>query len=129
MNPAEMKKPQRSNVGAFENVIILEKNHMANSSAAAAQIKPSARICAATGNHSFEMCGGGNRLFQVTPGIPVEDALESASCILSEMKDYLVVAADGDADLSKAACWLLLRLTAEAKAVIDGLNAGLEDAA
>lgn len=129
MKSLKSKSPGEQARAFGGNVIILEKNHMANSSAAAHQIKPSARISAATGNHSFEMCGGGNRLFQVTPGIPVEDALESASCILSEMKEYLVVAADGDADLSKAACWLLLRLTAEAKAVIDGLNAGLEDAA
>lgn len=67
-------------------------------------------------------------LFAVRPGVPAEDALGEASCILSELKGQLEFMAMGEADIPAVNAWSFLRAVASAKAVIDSVQAGLERA-
>lgn len=53
MKAADIKKPQRSNVRAFGNVINFEVNHMANNSAATPIHQPVQRLMADTPETAF----------------------------------------------------------------------------
>ncbi|WP_314407342.1 DUF3077 domain-containing protein [Pseudomonas kuykendallii] len=111
------------------NVIILEKNHMANSSATAAQSNPHEPAGLVTGAFQFENCDATRKIFQVLPGIDAGTALESASCMLAEVQGFLGDLIATQAQLPTSAAFLLIRTLDEAKAVIDALAIGTEVAA
>lgn len=129
MKTAEMKKPRRSNVGALENVIILEKNHMANSSATAVQSNPQEVSGLVTGGFQFEHCDATRKIFQVLPGIDAGTALESTSAMLAEVKEFLGSMIAENSPVPLGAVYLLLRTVGEAKAVVDSLAIAAEVAA
>lgn len=67
-------------------------------------------------------------LFTVTPGIPMLDAMNSVSCLLSTLEAPLWNAATGGDALEGNTAWLVHHTLESAKAVIDALIADLEDA-
>ena len=80
-----------------------------------------------TVNCSFTACNSDRQdLFAVRPGVPAEDALSEASCILSELKGQLEFMAMGSDDIPCINAWSFLRAVVSAKAVIDSVQDGLE---
>jgi len=78
---------------------------------------------------SFTICNPDQgHLLAVRPGIPVTDALEEASCILSELKSSLEAAAMGMDGITPNQAWLLFRAANTAKAIVDSTHEGLEKA-
>lgn len=80
--------------------------------------------------HNFHATGDGSRrqyLFSVSPGIPMLDALQSASNLLSTMEGAIYDAAMGQ-PLKDNSAWLVSHTLESAKAVIDSLIDGLEEA-
>jgi hypothetical protein len=78
---------------------------------------------------SFTICNPDQEhLLAVRPGIPVTDALEEASCILSELKSSLEAAAMGVDGITPNQAWLLFRAVNTAKAIVDSTHEGLERA-
>ena len=80
-----------------------------------------------TVDSSFTPCNiDRQELFSVCPGIPADDALGEASCILSELIGQLEFMAMGNNDIPCINAWAFLRAVASAKAVIDSVQVGLE---
>jgi len=80
-----------------------------------------------TVDSSFTPCNiDRQELFSVCPGIPADDALGEASCILSELIGQLEFMAMGNNDIPCINAWSFLRAVASAKAVIDSVQVGLE---
>ncbi|MCF5725501.1 DUF3077 domain-containing protein [Pseudomonas syringae] len=80
-----------------------------------------------TVEHSFARCNVERQeLFAVRSGIPAGDALEEASCILSELKSSLQGAAIGVDGIQPNQVWLLFRSVDLAKAIVDSAREGLE---
>lgn len=76
---------------------------------------------------SFARCNVEQQeLLAVRPGISAGDALEEASCILSELKSSLEGAAMGMDGIQPNQVWLLFRSVDLAKAIIDSTREGLE---
>lgn len=76
---------------------------------------------------SFAKCNVEEQeLFAVRSGIPAGDALEEASCILSELKSSLQGAAMGMDGIQPNQVWLLFRSVDLAKAIVDSTREGLE---
>jgi len=80
-----------------------------------------------TVDSSFTPCNiDRQELFSVRPGIPAEDALGEASCILSELMGQLEFMAMGGDAIPCINAWSFLRAVASAKAVVDSVQTGLE---
>lgn len=60
------------------------------------------------------------RLFSVNPNIPILDALQSVSCLMSTVDDGIMSAAMGE-PLQDNAAWLIRHTLESAKAVVDSL--------
>lgn len=68
------------------------------------------------------------KLFAVVPGVAMPDALESVSELLGTMQGVLYDAAMGDVPLQGNAAWLLRHTLSSAKAVVDALIEGCDEA-
>lgn len=78
---------------------------------------------------SFTRCNSERQeLFAVQPGISAVDALGEASCILCELKGQLEFMAMGRDSIPPINAWSFYRAVDSAKAVIDSVQAGLEEA-
>lgn len=80
--------------------------------------------------HNFKSTGLASKhqwLFTVNPNIPAIDALQSASDLLSTMQDLIYAAAMGE-PLKDNEAWLVLHTLESAKAVVDSVANGLEEA-
>jgi hypothetical protein len=66
------------------------------------------------------------RLFTVNPDVPLVDALNSVSCLLSTLEDGVLDAAMGTQPLVDSAAWLAHHTLESAKAVVDSLIDCLE---
>ncbi|MFS1292054.1 DUF3077 domain-containing protein [Pseudomonas piscis] len=81
-----------------------------------------------TVENSFTRCNSERQdLFAVCSGISVIDALGEASCILSELKGQLEFMAMGRDAIPSVNAWSFFRAVDSAKAVIDAVQAGLEE--
>lgn len=81
-----------------------------------------------TVENSFTRCNSERQeLFAVCSGISVIDALGEASCILSELKGQLEFMAMGRDAIPSVNAWSFFRAVDSAKAVIDSVQAGLEE--
>ncbi len=69
------------------------------------------------------------RLFSVTPGVEVIDALQSASDLLSATEDAIETAGMGEEPLEGNSAWLVQHAITSAKAVIDSVQRALSEAA
>lgn len=79
-----------------------------------------------TTEHRFACCNiEKQELFDVRPGIPATDALDEASCILSELKSSLEGIAMGTDGVNPDQVWVLVRSVVLAKAVVDSTRDGL----
>lgn len=67
-----------------------------------------------------------HRLFTVNPDVPLLDALNSVSCLLSTLEDGVLDAATGHQPLVDSAAWLAHHTLESAKAVVDSLIDCLE---
>ena len=68
---------------------------------------------------------GGDRIFQVTPGLCVVDALEDSSCLLSEVLLFIQEYNDEDTGLKTGGVYLIQEILANAKAIVDSSVCGL----
>lgn len=81
--------------------------------------------------HTFHDSGDVSKkqkLFTVTPDIPLRDALNSVSDLLDLMRDPIYAAAMGEQALEDNHAFLVLHALESAKAVIDSLWSAAEDA-
>jgi hypothetical protein len=81
--------------------------------------------------HTFHTSGDASKkqkLFTVTPDIPLVDALNSVSDMLDMMHEPIFAAAMGEQALEHNQAWLVLHTLESAKAVIDSLWAAADDA-
>jgi hypothetical protein len=84
-------------------------------------------IKTADGGH-FHRTGDANkkkRIFSVNEGIDIEDALQSASNLLSTVDDSIHAAGMGEEPLDGNNAWLVLHTIESAKAILDAVLAGL----
>lgn len=103
------------------------KNVMDKHTAVNEKLNASAIRGAATVDCSFTPCNiERQELFSVRSGIPAEDALGEASCILSELIGQLEFMAMGADAIPCINAWSFLRAATSAKAVIDSVQTGLE---
>lgn len=77
--------------------------------------------------HSAGHASNKQRLFTVTPGIPIADALQGAYELLDTMNDAIYAAAMGDQPLQDNPAWLVNHALESAKAVIESIIRGLPD--
>lgn len=78
--------------------------------------------------HGTGMVDKHQSLFSVVEGIPMFDALTSASDMLSTVDDAIYSAAMHEQPLEGNNAWLVRHTLQSARAVIDSLIAALEDA-
>jgi len=64
-------------------------------------------------------------LFIVNPGVPIEDAMESVSDLLSTLDDSIYAAAMGERSLEGNEAWLVKHTLDSARAVVDSLKESL----
>lgn len=64
-------------------------------------------------------------MFSVNPGVPVDSALETSSCLLDTLSHLLTVAADGKGLSSDESVAVLIMIT-QAKAALDAAWEGIE---
>lgn len=84
----------------------------------------------AASGHGFHPTGKAERhqlLFTVNPDIPIADALESVSELLSLLKAPLLKAAMGEEPLQGDSAFSAVNSLAAAKAVVDSLIVNLDD--
>jgi hypothetical protein len=82
-----------------------------------------------TVENTFTICNVERQeLFAVRSGVLAIDALEEASCILSELKGQLEFMAMGENPIPPINAWSFFRAVDSAKAVIDSVHEGLEKA-
>lgn len=125
----ETKKPRRGesrqgfgNEISFEEEIVMNEHTEVNEKLNAGAVKGPVTV-----EHSFARCNVEQQeLFAVRSGIPAGDALEEASCILSELKSSLEGAAMGMDGIQPNQVWLLFRSVGLAKAIVDSTRDGLE---
>lgn len=78
--------------------------------------------------HSFHPTGEATKhqaLFIVNPGVPIEDAMESVSDLLSTIDDSIYAAAMGERSLVGNEAWLVKHTLDSARAVVDSLKESL----
>lgn len=123
------KAPNVGAFGAFETVNISKDIHMTKHTEVNGKLNAGAICMPVTVELSFTICNPDQEhLLAVRPGIPVTDALEEASCILSELKSSLEAAAMGVDGITPNQAWLLFRAANTAKVIVDSTHAGLERA-
>lgn len=89
-------------------------------------IKPDKAQDPVTGVMPFKAINpDGDRIFQVTPGICVVDALEDGSCLLSEILMFISEYHDADTGLKPGAVYLIQETLENAKAIVDSSVCGL----
>ena len=121
------KAPSAPTLEAYEAVNISEDIHMQQNTASQEKLNAGAICMPVTVELSFTICNPDQEhLLAVRPGIPVTDALEEASCILSELKSSLEAAAMGVDGITPNQAWLLFRAANTAKVIVDSTHAGLE---
>ncbi|WP_250886147.1 DUF3077 domain-containing protein [Pseudomonas brassicacearum] len=109
---------------SFEEEIVMNKHTEVNEKLNAGAVKEPVTV-----DCSFTACNSDRQdLFAVRPGVPAEDALSEASCILSELKGLLEFMAMGSDDIPHISAWSFHRAVVSAKAVIDSVQEGLEKA-
>ncbi|MFK3641216.1 hypothetical protein [Pseudomonas protegens] len=92
------------------------------------KLNPGASNVPVTVESTFTICNVERQeLFAVQPGISAVDALGEASCILSELKGQLEFMAMGGNAIPSINAWSFFRAVDSAKAVIDSVQAGLEE--
>lgn len=67
----------------------------------------------------------GDRMFQVTPGVCVIDALEDSSCLLSEILLFIQQYNDEDQGMKTAGVYMIQEVLVNAKAIVDSSVCGL----
>ena len=67
----------------------------------------------------------GDRIFQVTPGICVVDALEDSSCLLSEVLMFISDYNDADTGMKVGGMYMIQEVLENAKAIVDSSVCGL----
>ncbi len=123
------KSPDEVRVVEALDVINFEVNHMQQHTEVNEILNAGAFKMPVTVEHTFTVCSPKqDHLLAVRPGIPVTDALEEASCILSELKSSLEAAAMGMDGITPNQAWLLFRAANTAKAIVDSTHEGLEKA-
>ncbi|ERX91930.1 TPA: DUF3077 domain-containing protein [Pseudomonas aeruginosa] len=88
-------------------------------------MKPTDQLTALTALNEFESLGGGRYLLQVRSGVPVGEALDSASCRLSEVIEFLREQSVDEQGLSQNSLYLVWFLVENVKAVVDAANLGV----
>lgn len=124
----ETKKPRRGesrqgfgNEISFEEEIVMNEHTEVNEKLNAGAVKGPVTV-----EHPFTSCNVERQeLFAVRPSIPVADALDEASCILSELRSSLEGIAMGTDGINPDQAWLLFRSVGLAKAVVDSTRDGL----
>lgn len=82
-------------------------------------------------SHDFHGTGEASKrqqLFTVTPGIPLLDALSSASVLLSSVETEIYAAAMDERPLHGNTAWMVHNTLEAAKAVVDSLISAAEGA-
>ncbi len=90
--------------------------------------KPTIKTAAGVNFHDSGQAVKQQSLFTVTPGVGLADALNSASDLLSTLRDPIYAAAMDQQPLEGNHAWLVLHTLESAKAVIDSLWEAAEDA-
>ncbi|MHC8305460.1 DUF3077 domain-containing protein [Pseudomonas sp. PB3P13] len=128
-NSGHKKAPGGPTPEAYEAVNISEDIHMSKHTEVNEKLNAGAICMPVTVELSFTICNPNQEhLLAVRPGVPVTDALEEASCILSELKSSLEAAAMGVDGITPNQAWLLYRAANTAKVIVDSTHAGLESA-
>ncbi|MHC8321232.1 DUF3077 domain-containing protein [Pseudomonas sp. GB2N2] len=123
------KAPSAPTLEAYEAVNFSKDIHMTKHTEVNEKLNAAAVRMPVTVELSFAICNPDQgHLLAVRPGIPVTDALEEASCILSELKSSLEAAATGVDGITPNQAWLLFRAANTAKVIVDSTHAGLENA-
>ena len=84
------------------------------------QLRPERTAAHPTGEAAY-----GRSLFVVNPGVPIEDAMESLSELLSSAGETLYATAMGERTLLLHDAWLVKHTLDAAKAVVDSLKESL----
>lgn len=126
-NSGHEKAPSAPTLEAYEAVNISEDIHMNKHTEVNEKLNAGAVKVPVTVDSSFTPCNiERQELFSVRSGIPAEDALGEASCILSELIGQLKFMAMGADAIPCINAWSFLRAATSAKAVIDSVQTGLE---
>lgn len=125
-NNRHEKAPSAPTLEAYEAVNISEDIHMTKHTEVNEKLNAGAVKGPVTAEHLFASCNVEKQeLFAVRPGIPATDALDEASCILSELKSSLEGIAMGTDGVNPDQVWILVRSVGLAKAVVDSTRDGL----
>ncbi|AZC17554.1 hypothetical protein [Pseudomonas sp. CMR5c] len=126
----ETKKPRRGESRqGFGNEISFEEEIVMNEHTEVTEkLNAGASKVPVTVERTFTICNVERQeLFAVQPGISAVDALGEASCILSELKGQLEFMAMGGNAIPSINAWSFFRAVDSVKAVIDSVQAGLEE--
>ncbi|WP_236218211.1 DUF3077 domain-containing protein [Pseudomonas rhodesiae] len=128
-NNRHEKAPSAPTLEAYEAVNISEDIHMTKHTEVNEKLNAGAFKGPVTVALSFARCNiEGQDLYGVRPGIPAVDALNQASCTLHSVKKALEDAGMEELIVTPGQAWLLHMAVASAKAAIDSVTEGLEEA-